>query len=282
MAAIGKALPTTLLVLLLAAIAVDLYTSGGRGRPLLSLLPPATKQDPQATDATNQAAQSAITGTQVRSGQLPVAKIEPSFDCAAARTPVERLICRDRDLASLEKRMAEAYLRLRSRSGMRAEQASWFDAYSKACNAAPSEAEMKECASTFLKHRLTRLDSFFQLRLTDGILIALPNYSLDTEATTTLGPSTFRDMAGGDLASYRITYLPDRENSAMEIKVVLNATPLATARLEAEQALRTALRLTNEQLCKMDVSVQVFRLVDEAHSGQNLGLSFCSNAVLLR
>ena len=85
-------------------------------------------------------------------------RTEPSFDCGKARTPVELLICREGELADLEKRMAEAYLRVRSRTGMRTEQAVWFKEYTNACNAASSESEMKECVAGRLRARLQALD----------------------------------------------------------------------------------------------------------------------------
>lgn len=39
----------------------------------------------------------------------------PSFDCARARSETEIAICSDRDLATLDRRLAEAYARARSR-----------------------------------------------------------------------------------------------------------------------------------------------------------------------
>lgn len=121
-----------------------------------------------------------------------------------------------------------------------------------------------------------------RLKLRDGSTIAIPEVILKTEATTQAGSSVFRDIAGGDKSSYRISYLPyDKDISQIEINILLNTTPLSQARLEAERTLRGTLGATNEQLCKMDVSVNVFRWVDETYAGRKLGLSFCNNAISL-
>lgn len=48
-----------------------------------------------------------IAGTAVASAQTPAAG--PSFNCAAASGQVETLICRDADLAALDRRLAEVY-----------------------------------------------------------------------------------------------------------------------------------------------------------------------------
>jgi uncharacterized protein len=162
MTSLKHLLPPVLLVLVLASIAVDLYITGGQRRPLFGLAG-TVPNSPSSTANT-----AATFPTVVDSSPSSLAtdpRIKPSFDCAKASTPVEYLICRERDLADLETRMAKAYFQLRSRSGMRAEHATWFNEYTKACNSAPSEADMKDCVSSRLNGRLDTLE---RLLRTDG------------------------------------------------------------------------------------------------------------------
>jgi len=204
MTPIKRILQPALLVLFLVAIAVDLYFSGGRLRPVLSL--------------------------------RPIPNAVPLIVLSSAASE-------NRSTSAINHKLAEV----------------------PAVTGGPTTAARP------------------QLTLTDGSTMPVPKFILDTETTTTLGPSVFRDIAGGQQSSYWLSYLPhNRENSRISFNVVINAVPLATTRLEAEHALRTQLGVTNQQLCKMEVSVSVFRWVDERYSDRNLGLSFCNNAVPLR
>ncbi len=69
----------------------------------------------------------------------------PSFDCAKAATPVERLICKDGELSFLDSQMANSYqMVLKEASAehkeiIRRQQAEWFADYSRTCNALLSE-----------------------------------------------------------------------------------------------------------------------------------------------
>jgi hypothetical protein len=76
MTSIGRILSPLLLVLVIAAIAVDLYISGGAGRPLFSLSGDVTKQTPP-TGAPN--APAALPPTALRSGEFE-GKIT-NFEC---------------------------------------------------------------------------------------------------------------------------------------------------------------------------------------------------------
>lgn len=87
----------------------------------------------------------------------------PSFDCAKAGTPVERLICQDAELSFLDRQMANSYqMVLKGASAERKEiirrrQAEWFADYSRTCNASPSEAERHDCIDRYLSDRLTTI-----------------------------------------------------------------------------------------------------------------------------
>jgi uncharacterized protein YecT (DUF1311 family) len=99
--------------------------------------------------------------TTPRFGQTP--GIKPSFDCTKARTPTELLICRDDDLASLERSMVSAYNQameqrsMEQRNILRREQVQWFKEYAQTCDAARLEGERKDCVTRYLTIRTGEL-----------------------------------------------------------------------------------------------------------------------------
>jgi len=91
----------------------------------------------------------------------PVSKADPpSFDCAKAATPVERLICQDVELSFLDSQMANSYrMALKGASAERKEiirrqQAEWFADYSRTCSAPLSENQRRDCIDRYLSDRL--------------------------------------------------------------------------------------------------------------------------------
>ena len=121
-----------------------------------------------------------------------------------------------------------------------------------------------------------------KLKLTDNSIISIPEFIINNEATTKLPSDVFRNIAGDEKSNYHISYLPyNKENSQIQFNITLNTLPLSEVRLEAENVLRAKLGVTNQELCKMDISVYVFGWVDKNYAGQNLGLSFCDNAIPL-
>lgn len=78
-------------------------------------------------------------------GTVGTARAEPSFDCKAAATPVEKAICADPKLADADREIADAYKTLQDLSGtadrerLRTEQRAWL-AQRNQCAAAPSPA----------------------------------------------------------------------------------------------------------------------------------------------
>lgn len=89
----------------------------------------------------------------------------PSFDCAKARTPTERLICGDAELASMDSGMATAYLEVLKKlpsdqkAKMRHEQSDWFIQYARTCNPILSDEARKECVARYLSARTADLRS---------------------------------------------------------------------------------------------------------------------------
>jgi len=88
----------------------------------------------------------------------------PSFNCAAAKTPVEKVICRDGDLAVLERSMAEAYRSMlqtlpdQQRPAFRREHLDWFKTYARTCNAL-ADPELRGCIVRFLSEHTRDLQT---------------------------------------------------------------------------------------------------------------------------
>ena len=144
----------------------------GRSYPGNPTVPPAMRLDgPTAGETVIGSVRDAIPlygdGKETTSREQSVgmaASPQPSFDCAKASTPAEKLICGDSDLASLDRAMAAAYqealqrLTPVERSELRGKQYAWLALYSRTCNSAP-ETERKKCVTTFLKERAANLQS---------------------------------------------------------------------------------------------------------------------------
>lgn len=84
-------------------------------------------------------------------------KVKPSFDCAKARTAVDKEICADSDLASLEVAMVAAYrlalerLPPTDQAELRLQHLRWFNNYQESCNSAARTGNgLKECISRAL------------------------------------------------------------------------------------------------------------------------------------
>jgi uncharacterized protein YecT (DUF1311 family) len=90
-------------------------------------------------------------------------RIRASFDCSKAATPIEKLICRDAELASMDRGMAAAYASMLqkvapgSRDSLRHDQIQWFVKYRAACNAVLTEEERKGCIVRYLSGRTEEL-----------------------------------------------------------------------------------------------------------------------------
>lgn len=80
----------------------------------------------------------------------------------------------------------------------------------------------------------------------------------------------------GASAQYDIQYGTDGS-----VTVSLLSEPIGTARLAAEEKLRSFFPLSNDQLCSLDVIVGVPNYVNSTYSGNNLGLSFCPGSTPL-
>lgn len=90
---------------------------------------------------------------------------KPSFDCNAAKTPTEKLICRDSDLASMEQSMVTVYARALEalpddqKVGFRRDHLAWFKSYTRACNSISDDPELKSCIIRYLSAHTQELQA---------------------------------------------------------------------------------------------------------------------------
>lgn len=107
--------------------------------------------------------------------QAPVAN--PSFDCARARGWDERAICGDRDLATLDRRVADAFRQAleaapAQRDRLQAEQRSWL-AERRRCEK-PASGTPQGCLRTSMASRATTLEAGLRPNLQQGQSVAPP------------------------------------------------------------------------------------------------------------
>ncbi|HXJ39706.1 MAG TPA: lysozyme inhibitor LprI family protein [Bryobacteraceae bacterium] len=96
--------------------------------------------------------------------QNPSSKeIRPSFDCSKAVTAIEKLVCSELELASMDNTMSSAYLEALKKlppddmARLRREHSEWFRKYSTTCNAVRSDKERKNCVFQYLSARTKSL-----------------------------------------------------------------------------------------------------------------------------
>lgn len=77
--------------------------------------------------------------------------------------------------------------------------------------------------------------------------------------------------------SHSITYA-EFDNS---YAIALYTFPLSSARIAAENELRSILQIDDASICRLSITVAVPMGVSETYAGQNLGLSFCPGSVQL-
>jgi hypothetical protein len=118
------------------------------------------------------------------------------------------------------------------------------------------------------------------LKLGDGSVVSVPNF-IDPSQPSWATPSQLL-VAGDPAEDFLITYIPaDSQSSLPEFIITLQNEPLGATRLEVEDVLRNKLRLTDKQLCLLNVSIETAPGLSETYDGRQLGLSFCSGAVKL-
>ena len=113
------------------------------------------------------------------------------------------------------------------------------------------------------------------IALQDGTQVPVPNF-LD-EQPDWAGPEAGYQVAGTEQSEYHIMYF----STGSSFLISLFAEPLGEVRRRAESELRSTLKLSDQDLCKLNIDVAVSDDVNAAYSGRNLGLSFCPGSVVL-
>ncbi len=114
------------------------------------------------------------------------------------------------------------------------------------------------------------------LQAKDGSVIAVRDFTKQNQPSIA-GPKTGYQVAGANTADFQILYFPDQSYFLVSLFV----EPLGATRTKAEDALRQKLRLSDAQLCTLNIDVGTDAATNADYAGRNLGLSFCSNAVRL-
>lgn len=122
----------------------------------------------------------------------------------------------------------------------------------------------------------TQAEPVRTITLMDGSTVAIPDV-MKMPQPEWAGDESGYEVAGDVEESFHILYYPDNAG----FSVTLLSEPLKDSRLAAEQALRAELKLSDDQLCKLNMQVNTIRSVNETYAGRSLGLSFCPNAVTL-
>jgi len=100
--------------------------------------------------------------------QTGAAESRPSFNCASSKTPTEKLVCRDAELASLDRGMALAYrsalqeLPTERATALRREQQEWLREYARACDSVASEVDRRGCVVQHLGSRTRQLTALIR------------------------------------------------------------------------------------------------------------------------
>lgn len=100
--------------------------------------------------------------------------VSPTFDCAKAKTLTEQQICRDPQLASLERGMVSSYnqalaqLPADQKAAFRRKHALWFKDYSRTCNSIPADETRKNCIASYLTSHTQQLELALRAESTPG------------------------------------------------------------------------------------------------------------------
>jgi len=115
----------------------------------------------------------------------------------------------------------------------------------------------------------------------NGEAVVIPDI-VSAHEPTDLPNGKFYSLYGPEYSTEGFTFSVQYSASDSQFLVSLIREPIGAARHDGENYLRNLLGLTNAQLCNLNVEVSVTPDVSEVYSQyQNLGLSFCTDAVPL-
>jgi len=114
-----------------------------------------------------------------------------------------------------------------------------------------------------------------------GEPISTPDFIATHEPLETPG-GKFYNLYGPEYSAEGFTFSLQYSEAGSQFLINLLTEPIGSSRKDGENYLRAILNLTSEQLCELNTVVSVNPDVSEVYSMyENLGLSFCPNAVLL-
>ncbi len=120
-----------------------------------------------------------------------------------------------------------------------------------------------------------------QIMNKNGEAVVIPDV-LTAHEPIDMPSGRFYMLYGPEYSTEGFTFSVQYSSSDSQFLVSLLSEPIGAARHDAENYMRNLLRLTNEELCSLNIEVLVTPDVSEVYSQyQNLGLSFCANAVPL-
>jgi hypothetical protein len=138
------------------------------------------------------------------------------------------------------------------------------------------QAAMGEASAQSLRDAA---DQRILLTLKDGSQVGVPDFTQTNQPPGANATAGYQVAGGfGPGQTFNIVYFPANGGGF----IVVIAKPFKRSRLEAEAALRRVLRLTNRQLCELNIDVGAPRATGGGTlAGRALGLSFCPGAVRL-
>tara|TARA_R110000824_G_scaffold401771_1_gene615525 strand:- start:220100 stop:220639 length:540 start_codon:yes stop_codon:yes gene_type:complete len=120
-----------------------------------------------------------------------------------------------------------------------------------------------------------------QIYTRSGEPVTTPDFIASHEPLETPG-GKFYNLYGPEYSTEGFTFSLQYSEADSQFLINLLTEPIGNARKDGENYLRAILNVTSEQLCELNTVVSVNPDVSEVYSMyENLGLSFCPNAVLL-
>lgn len=145
---------------------------------------------------------------------------------------------------------------------------------------APSQVTFPTSTSTLPSGSLSSNGAVLQIKSLDGHVYSIPDITTGKKADV-LGAGTYYHITNnqdtmGSNAQFEMQYGTD-----YSISIVLLKESLKDSRHASETYVRSLLKLSDQTLCSLNVDITVPAPVNDTYADENLGFSFCPNAVLL-
>lgn len=179
-----RAIPATIATLCALGVVSACGSDADHAAPVTETV--TVEGSPGATGAPTTAAGGTATVTVT---QAPASAAAPSFDCAKAGSEAEKLVCKDPELAALDRTLADDYQKALSRPGsdkdmLLSTQNGWVSGRDDCWK----EADLGRCV------REAYLTRIFELRSTDGAVQEAPVVSYDCPDGRALTAQFYNDV----------------------------------------------------------------------------------------